>query len=654
MKTLLSILSGILLSLSYNYNFLWGFSFVALVPLLYAIYETKNSKNAFLYSFLTGFIFIGSVYFWFYDAYPLEWLKIDSTVNNFLSVFVGWFITTLTSLVIGFFGLILFKLKTNRIHDILLIPSLWVLGEFIRFYTFSIFHYSSEILVGPHYTFGSLGHTLANSQSLLQLASLGGAYLLSFIVVLINAVLFFFFLYSLSMKNIKWLFLTKSDFCLAGRQVLTCIKATFSNLFSFSNSEVVPLSKKFKLNFKNIKGSFLLTKISATFSNLFSFTNTEVRPLITSTANQFKILFTSTIILFILIIISISQNSNPITTPQTLNVAILQTNFLNWDDKNNNLSYQDKKNIYKNILEDIKNNPTSPISINQQNNSTLNTSTYTNLQNNPTPPVSAKSDFLLRNQTEAVQENNEFQPDIILFPESTNFTFDLTNQNQDKDFYQSLWPEKEILIIDSAFVRDKHGKAKSTMFYYNTQTQNYDIYEKQSLVPTGESLPYWAKIFMKIFRLSDREEYFENYRSYTKSEQELTGLGNLNGSKIGILFCSEVLSSELYQDLIYQGAEIIGLSSSYTTFKGSPLLLSQLEKIAQIRAVESNRYFIQSSNFGHSFIVDNKGKILAKTNEIKNGYLTYQVELITKNSLYTRFGNWILWLSLLLIIFIKK
>ena len=183
------------------------------------------------------------------------------------------------------------------------------------------------------------------------------------------------------------------------------------------------------------------------------------------------------------------------------------------------------------------------------------------------------------------------------------------------------------------------------MYYYNTQSQNYDIYEKQLLVPTGETMPYLAKILLKNLGLSKGNNYFEQYKSYIKSDQKIPVLGELQGSKIGILFCSEIFSPSLFQDLVFQKAEIVGLSASYTTFRGSPLLLSQVEKIAKVRAVENNRYFVQSSNFGHSLVVDNQGKILAKTKEIGNGYLLYQVKLINKNNLYTYLGNWILWLS---------
>ncbi len=550
MYILFSIISGTLLALSYNYNILWGLSFIALIPLLNIIYNVDNSKKAYIYSHLTGFIFLGLIFLWIFETYPLVWLQTENLYLNFFSVFIVWLVTVvLLSSVIGFFGLTLFKFKnttklfsqrfnypkkTFYIYSIVLISSLWIIFEYLRVWLYFFQGYSSEALFGAHYTFGLLGYNLANSQTLLQLVGIGGAYFLSFLVVLINAILFFIFVY------------------------------------------------KYK------KGRFLI---------FFKKSKTYLKKLFNPKLKTFNLIL---IIIFFSLFIFYNKSNTNTEIPQILNVAVLQTKFLNPSDKNNNLNKFDKKKIYEQILIDIK--------------------------------------------------NNEPKIDVILFPESTDFIFDLVKNNQIESFYKNLWPQKEVLIIDSAFVRDYYGNAKSIMYYYDIQSQSSNIYEKQLLVPTGETMPYLAEITLKILKLSEGNNYFEKYKSYLKSDQKIVGLGEFKNSKIGILFCSEIFSPKLYQDLIFQGAELIGLSASYSTFRGSSLLLSQLEKIAKVRAVENNRYFIQSSNFGYSFVLNNKGKIIEKTDKLGNSYLTAQVELIDKNNLYIYLGDWILWFSMFFLI----
>ena len=530
MNLFLSILSGGLLILSYNLDFFWWVSFFALIPLLYLIYNTENLKKVFGYAYLSGFVYLFGAFFWLLSTYPIVWIKLENEFFNFLIVLVTWFlIPFVLSFVFGFFAIIFCKLKSNKIQDVYLISTLWIVFEFIRIWIYSLGSYSPESLLGSHYTFALLGYNLANSNFLIQLAGVGGVYLLSFIVVFVNAILFFIF------KN-------------------------RNNIFS--------------LNYFNIKNILKINK-----------------------SLIFLIIF-----IFIILIYANFLNSK-LEESKILNVSLLQTKFLSFSSENNDKNKLERNEIYKDILFAIK--------------------------------------------------NKEPQTDIILFPEGTDFVLDLMKKEQDESFYNNLFSGKEILIIDSAFVRDSYGKAKSKMYFYNTKNQDYNIYEKQLLAQNGETMPELIKVLMKVFGLSEWIDYFKKNKSYTKSNQEEIGLGLYNNSNIGVVFCSEIFSPILFQDLVFQKAELVGLSASYATFRGSQLLLSQFEKVAKVRAVETNRYFIQSSNYGHSLVIDNKGSIVAKTEDLDNGYLTYPVELVEKNSFYTYLGDWILWFSgLFLILYI--
>ncbi|MBU1046841.1 hypothetical protein KKH36_03630 [Patescibacteria group bacterium] len=535
MNLLLSIISGIFLTLSYNYNSLWFISFISLTPLLYLIYNNSNFKKTYFYSHLTGFIYLGFVFSWLFDSFPLGWMLTDNLVLNFLCVFIIWFITVFfLSSLFGLLGILIWKFKTNRIQDVLLISSTWVLFEYLRGLFYFIFSYSSESLFGSHFTFGLIGYNLAHSKYLIKLASLGGIYLLSFLVVLINAILFYIF---------------------------------------------INYQQKKHLNLKQEIFKF--------------FTNFKI--------NKIRITYVILIILIIFSFLDLGLKTKSNSSEKILNVAILQTKFLNANDINNLFSSNKKKKIYEELINQIKN----------------------------------ESDDI----------------DLILLPENTDFTNTLFQENK-IELYEKLWPQREVLVVDSTFIKDRLGKIRPTMQYYNIKNKDYSVYEKQLLVPTGESLPYFSKAILKLVDLFEGKNYSETHGTYSKSNQEKKGVGEINNSKIGILFCSEVLSPKLYQDIIFQEVELIGLSSSYATFRESPILLFQLEKAAKIRAVESNRYYIQSSNYGYSLVIDNQGEIVSKTKQLGNDYLISRVKLIQDKNLYFYLGDWILFLSLGYLFFI--
>jgi apolipoprotein N-acyltransferase len=90
--------SGILLTLSFpNFNF--GFlAWIALVPLLYAIYHSKSRAQAAFSGWITGLVFY---------AFSLHWLVNVSTF--------GWlFVTFLETSFLVLFALSAYEIKTNE------------------------------------------------------------------------------------------------------------------------------------------------------------------------------------------------------------------------------------------------------------------------------------------------------------------------------------------------------------------------------------------------------------------------------------------------------------------------------------------------------------------------------------------------------------
>ncbi|MCJ7786809.1 apolipoprotein N-acyltransferase [Patescibacteria group bacterium] len=189
---LLPTLSGVLLILAYSPSNFGIAVLIALVPLLYFLsLNSITPKRAFLGGTITGIIFFGKLFSWFFATYPFEWLGIVVKKDVILTlVLVGiiWLAQIIFfGLFIGFFA---YFSKKMALLGWVIFPCLWIVLEYLRAWGFELLWLGKEILPGPHWTFGNLAYTLHNNLSLIQISDIAGIYGISFLIVLINILLF--------------------------------------------------------------------------------------------------------------------------------------------------------------------------------------------------------------------------------------------------------------------------------------------------------------------------------------------------------------------------------------------------------------------------------------------------------------------------------
>jgi len=170
---LLSLLSGILLVLSFPHFDLEFLAWFALVPLFYSI-EGKGLYHSFALGFLTGLIAFLGILYWIivavhtYGNVPLILSgAILLLLVAYLSLFIGAF-TFLTRFI---------QIRSGR-QTILFTPFLWIALEYLR----------SFFLTG--FPWATLGYSQYLNLPLIQIADLTGVYGPSFVLLLVNAVLF--------------------------------------------------------------------------------------------------------------------------------------------------------------------------------------------------------------------------------------------------------------------------------------------------------------------------------------------------------------------------------------------------------------------------------------------------------------------------------
>ena len=160
-KILLSLLSGVLLASSFSFAFLGILSWLAFLPVFFAL-ENTSLKKACLLFFISGIIFWSGTIYW------LAHVTLPGTVVLILYL----------SLYFAAFGLIIRPFTMNStIFGLFIIPSIWVLLEYIRSYLFTGFPWAL------------LGYSQCFNLPIIQIADLTGGWGVSFLVIFVNAAL---------------------------------------------------------------------------------------------------------------------------------------------------------------------------------------------------------------------------------------------------------------------------------------------------------------------------------------------------------------------------------------------------------------------------------------------------------------------------------
>ena len=180
-----ALLGGFLLGVGFVILPFWPLALIGIVPILHALGGAKSNKDAFLLGWISGFSLYGcAVFAIFWHTLPLDWLPVFPFWFQVLLVAISWALTAAgLALSIGVFGLAAHKLASNSWLDIFIISAAWVLSEWIAMWEFSLQNAGPGSVLGAHFGLGLVGNLLSRDASLLQVAWLGGVYLLSFLAI---------------------------------------------------------------------------------------------------------------------------------------------------------------------------------------------------------------------------------------------------------------------------------------------------------------------------------------------------------------------------------------------------------------------------------------------------------------------------------------
>jgi apolipoprotein N-acyltransferase len=173
-----------------------------------------------------------------------------------------------------------------------------------------------------------------------------------------------------------------------------------------------------------------------------------------------------------------------------------------------------------------------------------------------------------------------------------------------------------------------------TRKYYNSIIvigRNDGIYLKRHLVPFGEYLPVdkWLRPIINILHIP------------MSAFSPGTGrpLLEVAGVYAGVSVCYEDVFGEEIIDAMPEAKFHINVSND--AWFGDSLAPHQHLQMARMRALETGRYLVRSTNTGISAIIDERGNIISRSPQFEQDALSGTIKTFSGSTPYSLYGNWL-------------
>jgi apolipoprotein N-acyltransferase len=124
--------------------------------------------------------------------------------------------------------------------------------------------------------------------------------------------------------------------------------------------------------------------------------------------------------------------------------------------------------------------------------------------------------------------------------------------------------------------------------------------------------------------------------------------GSAEPTRASALICYEAIFPDLTRRFVQNGAQLL-VNVSNDAWYGRTAAPYQLLAMIAVRAVENRLPLVRATNTGVSAVVTPDGTILEQTPLFEEAVIVADVELVRGFSLYTRFGDWLVYVSIVLI-----
>ena len=211
------------------------------------------------------------------------------------------------------------------------------------------------------------------------------------------------------------------------------------------------------------------------------------------------------------------------------------------------------------------------------------------------------------------------------------------------DRLRELAREEEVHLVFGSDAFDIIGRK---LIHYNrayhlSPTGQEEHYDKVRLVPFGEYVPFKG-LLPFVEKVVPGAGEFAAGRWTAPFDTPV---------RSGVLICYEVSFPGLSRREVADGAGII-LNITNDAWFGRSWGPYQHLAMASLRAAENGVPVVRAANTGISAIVDRKGRQIKRLGLFEKGYIVAEVRTRTEPTFYTRWGNLIVYLSVIVILFV--
>jgi apolipoprotein N-acyltransferase len=161
-------------------------------------------------------------------------------------------------------------------------------------------------------------------------------------------------------------------------------------------------------------------------------------------------------------------------------------------------------------------------------------------------------------------------------------------------------------------------------------------YDKINLVPFGEYVP-WRRWLTFVNTITAEIGDFQRGKEYS--------VGGLPGGSFSVFICYEAVLPDQVRQFARHGARLF-INLSNDGWFGESAALEQHLAQARVRAVENRRWILRATNTGLTASIGPYGRIVAALEPDRRAALIAPYAFRDDITIYTRFGDWLVWLSI--------
>lgn len=233
-------------------------------------------------------------------------------------------------------------------------------------------------------------------------------------------------------------------------------------------------------------------------------------------------------------------------------------------------------------------------------------------------------------------------PDLIVWPEApAPFMFlDPKFASRAERLAQRAGHPLLVGVIEWKSVTDSEGSTKlqphNSAVMLDAQGRRIFAYDKIHLVPFGEYEPF-PLIHHVVTSVSAEVGGFRKGSLY--SVGQLPG-----GERFGVFICYEAIFPNEVRRFVAGGANLL-INISNDGWFGRSAAPDQHLLMARVRAAENRRWLLRATNNGFTVSIDPYGRIAAGLAPDVRDTLDAPYDFRSDLTVYTRFGDWVAWLS---------